>query len=85
MSGSNMPKTTSYLLKNQIKEARQTEPDELLLPDKATVEKLDEMATSKLGEIVRRSSQKEEGWQGYDEAEVAAARELLSKESAKVC
>lgn len=76
--------TTSYLLKNQIKEAKQTEPDELSLPDKATVEKLDEMATSKLGEIVRRSSQKEEGWQGYDEAEVAAARELLLKESAMV-
>lgn len=53
----------------------------LPLPDTDTVEKLNETATSKLSEIVRRSTAKEPGWEGYDEASLIAARELLNRDS----
>jgi hypothetical protein len=48
--------------------------DEVPVPQAATVRKLEEFATKKLGEIVRNAGA---GKSGYDEAEVAAARELL--------
>lgn len=48
--------------------------DEVPIPKLAKVQKLEEVATAKLGEIVRIAGQ---GKSGYDEAEVAAARELL--------
>ncbi|KAI2623294.1 tetratricopeptide [Hypoxylon sp. NC1633] len=51
------------------------------VPAPAILGKLDEMATEKLAEIVRRSSAGEKGWQGYDEAEIKAARELLAGDS----
>ena len=44
------------------------------------MKKLDELATKKLAEIVRRYSKGENGWTGYEEAEVIAARELLDRE-----
>ncbi|RAL60982.1 hypothetical protein DID88_010078 [Monilinia fructigena] len=48
---------------------RNTKSDTTLpLPDTSTIEKLNETATSKLSEIVRRSAAKEPGWEGYDEA-----------------
>jgi len=53
-------------------------------PSQQTVQKLRELATAKLAEIVRRSSAGEAGWTGYDDAEVAAARELLSRDGAGV-
>lgn len=43
-----------------------------------------EMATTHLAEIVRRHGAKASGWEGYDDAEVAAARALLDKEGAGV-
>jgi len=49
-------------------------------PKIETVKKLDELATKKLAEIVRRYSKGENGWMGYEEAEVIAARELLDRE-----
>ncbi|KAK7521961.1 uncharacterized protein IWZ02DRAFT_127930 [Phyllosticta citriasiana] len=52
-------------------------------PTTATVEKLHELATAKLAEIVRRSNARESGWD-YDQAEVIAARELLDRDSAEV-
>lgn len=55
--------------------------DDFSLPPVATIEKLSEKATEKLSEIVRRSSAKERGWCGYEESELAAARELLAEES----
>ncbi|KAL7625435.1 Inositol phosphatase SIW14 [Parahypoxylon ruwenzoriense] len=58
-----------------------TGSDGFAVPDLATLSKLDEMATEKLAEIVRRSSAGEKGWQGYDEAEIKAARELLESVS----
>lgn len=48
--------------------------DEIPIPKLATVQKLEEIATKKLGEIVRSAGK---GQSGYDQAEVAAARELL--------
>lgn len=57
------------------------ESDGFSLPDQKTIEKLNATATKKLAEIVRRFDAKEKLWQGYDAAEVAAVRELLSKSS----
>jgi hypothetical protein len=44
------------------------------------VKKLEELATSKLAEIVRQYGSGEKGWAGLDEAEVIAAKELLNRE-----
>lgn len=49
-----------------------------------SVEKLNEVATIKLAEMIRRSAAKERGWDGYDEAEIIAARALLDKDDQKV-
>jgi hypothetical protein len=51
--------------------------DEVPIPKIATVKKLEEIATSKLGEIVRNASS---GKSGYEQAEVIAARELLDRD-----
>jgi ER membrane protein complex subunit 2 len=48
------------------------------------VQKLNQAATSKLAEIVRRSSSGEKGWDGYHEAEIVLARELLDKDTPKI-
>ncbi|KAI4868348.1 tetratricopeptide [Hypoxylon rubiginosum] len=61
-----------------------TGSDGFSIPDQATLSKLDEMATEKLAEIVRRSSAGEKGWQGYDVAEIEAARELLENDSGTI-
>ncbi|KAF6845410.1 tetratricopeptide repeat domain-containing protein [Colletotrichum musicola] len=74
-------KVTNKLLKEPLKPSRQADSDEWTLPDASTTQKLNELATQKLAEIVRRNGAKERLWQGYDESEVAAARDLLSKES----
>jgi hypothetical protein len=50
--------------------------DEVPIPQAATVRKLEELATKKLGEIVRNAVA---GETGYDAAEVIAARELLDR------
>ncbi|KAI0167082.1 TPR-like protein [Hypoxylon sp. FL1284] len=73
------------LLSNpQAASQSRTGSDGFAIPDAATLGKLDEMATEKLAEIVRRNSAGEKGWQGYDMAEVKAARELLEKDSGAV-
>ncbi|KAK3402739.1 hypothetical protein B0T20DRAFT_343976 [Sordaria brevicollis] len=69
---------TTRLLKEQAKQAK-TDEGEFTLPEPRTIQRLDELATAKLSEIVRHSSLKDRGWRGYDEREVAAARELLSQ------
>ena len=50
-------------------------------PEKATVEKLNEVATAKLAELIRCASKGEPGWEGFDPAEVIAARELLDRDT----
>jgi hypothetical protein len=57
-----------------------TEPNGLS-PDRKTLELLNQNATAKLVEIVRRSVGQEAGWEGYDVEEVIAARALLDKDS----
>lgn len=74
--------TTRLLKDPATKSTKQTDEDEFTLPDVRTIERLNELATAKLAEIVRRNTAKEEGWRGYDEREVAAAQELLSQDVA---
>lgn len=52
---------------------------DLAPPTLKSIQKLNELATVKLGEIVRRGSANEKGWSGYDEAELIVARELLDR------
>ncbi|KAF1832903.1 hypothetical protein BDW02DRAFT_570604 [Decorospora gaudefroyi] len=54
--------------------------DDIPVPSIETVKKLEEIATSKLAEMVRQFKSGKKGWQGYDEAEVIAARELLDRD-----
>jgi len=77
--------TSSRLLKTLPNTARQLKSDTgLPLPDLKTVERLNQTATAKLAEIVRRSAGGETGWEGYNKAEIIAARELLNRDSASV-
>ncbi|KFY51076.1 hypothetical protein V495_00004 [Pseudogymnoascus sp. VKM F-4514 (FW-929)] len=48
-----------------------------------TLQSLNQLATAKLTEIVRRSVAREAGWEGYDAAELIAARELLDRDAVK--
>ncbi|KAF2416435.1 hypothetical protein EJ08DRAFT_673745 [Tothia fuscella] len=57
---------------------------DLPLPTLSTVERLHELATAKLGEIVRKSAAGEKGWEGYDGAETIAARELLDRDTKSI-
>ncbi|KJZ75546.1 hypothetical protein HIM_05009 [Hirsutella minnesotensis 3608] len=66
------------------KKAQQHDSEGFAMPEQATVEKLNQAATEKLAEIVRRYGAKERLWQGYDAGEIAAARVLLSRASNKV-
>jgi hypothetical protein len=58
----------------------QEDDNDIPLPSAATVKKLEEIATSKLAEIVRRYKSGRKDWGGYDEAEIIAARELLDRD-----
>ncbi|KAG8413230.1 hypothetical protein J3458_012817 [Metarhizium acridum] len=73
---------TDRLVQNMPKSRKDS--DGFQLPDQATIEKLNEAATKKLGEIVRRNGAKDKLWQGYDAREIAAARELLDSSSTSV-
>ncbi|TGJ86161.1 hypothetical protein E0Z10_g2579 [Xylaria hypoxylon] len=64
-----------------LKASKQTESEEWPVPASSTLQKLDEAATEKLAEIIRRNSAGEKDWQGYAEPEIAAARELLESRS----
>lgn len=72
---------TSKVLKDTAKYIKQTDSEGFSFPSTATIERLDEKATEKLSEIVRRGTANEKGWTGYDETELTAAQELLSEES----
>ncbi|KAI9663502.1 MAG: hypothetical protein M1831_002511 [Alyxoria varia] len=62
---------------------KNADDNELPIPPLKTVQKLNELATSKLAEIVRRYSTKDENWSGYEEAEIIASRELLNRDVEK--
>jgi hypothetical protein len=57
---------------------------ELPAPSKATIEKLNELATAKLAEIVRRSTSGEKDWDGFSQTEIFAARALLNQNTAAI-
>ncbi|KAH8804623.1 hypothetical protein F5884DRAFT_859245 [Xylogone sp. PMI_703] len=81
--GRNTAQVTSRLLTRLPQSSRSSKTEDgPALPDLKTVERLNEMATAKLAEIVRRSTGGEPGWTGYEESEVAAAQELLKKDEA---
>ncbi len=69
------------LLVDGAKATKQTDGSEFALPDTSTLERLNELATAKLSEIVRHSAANDRGWRGYSEADVAAARELLAEDA----
>ncbi|GME28375.1 Tetratricopeptide repeat domain-containing protein [Neofusicoccum parvum] len=75
--------TTKKLLelipKTSSKQAVTDAAGDLAPPAVATVERLHELATSKLAEIVRRSGSGEAGWD-YDQSELIAGRELLDRD-----
>ncbi|ROT43129.1 tetratricopeptide repeat protein [Sodiomyces alkalinus F11] len=73
---------TGKLLKDPPKVSMHAESGDWIPPDTTTTEKLNELATKKLAEIVRRNLAGEPLWQGYKPSEIAAARELLEKDSA---
>lgn len=49
-----------------------------------TVQRLNELATARLAEIVRRGKAGETGWDGYDEAELLAAQALLAQDKQSI-
>ncbi|KEZ39719.1 Tetratricopeptide repeat domain-containing protein [Scedosporium apiospermum] len=67
-----------------LKPSKQADGEGMALPPKKTLEALNEKATAKLGEIVRRYSTGDVHWQGYDAAEIEATRQLLAKDEAQV-
>ncbi|KAK3715716.1 Inositol phosphatase SIW14 [Vermiconidia calcicola] len=73
---------------SNTKKSQQSSADpvngDLAPPSISSVKKLNEAATAKLGEIVRRSSSGERGWDGYSESELIAARELLERGTQKI-
>ncbi|KAI0446584.1 tetratricopeptide [Xylaria telfairii] len=70
--------TTQQLLSEVSPKApKPTDPEDWAVPASSTLQKMDELATEKLAEIIRRNSAGERDWQGYNKAEIAAARELL--------
>ncbi|KAI0540988.1 tetratricopeptide [Xylaria digitata] len=74
--------TVQQLLSESFpKGSKQTESEEWSIPASSTLQRLDEAATEKLAEIVRRNSAGEKDWQGYAEAEIEAARALLESRS----
>lgn len=75
---------TVKILKDSERISKQGESEGWSLPDTSTTEQLNELATKKLAEIVRRNSAGESLWQGYKPSEIAAARELLEQDAPQV-
>ncbi|KAF1360317.1 hypothetical protein EJ07DRAFT_155295 [Lizonia empirigonia] len=62
------------------KKSREHDDDEdVPLPALASVQKLDKLATRKLGDMIRDFASSKGAHSGYDAAEIAAARQLLSR------
>ncbi|KAF2280721.1 TPR-like protein [Westerdykella ornata] len=79
-SPTNTASSSSKRKDNKDKDRDAADDEDLPPPSLATVKKLEELATSRLGEIIRNYSSGRKGWTGYDEAEVIAARELLDRD-----
>ncbi|KAI9800581.1 MAG: hypothetical protein M1833_003239 [Piccolia ochrophora] len=72
--------STRLLANTNGSEGDPPESDGLPAPSIAELQKLNQLATSRLAEIVRRHTAGEHDWRGYDQAEVIAARELLDRD-----
>lgn len=48
------------------------------------MEQLNELATAKLAEIIRRNTSQEIGWQGYDDGEIVSAKELIDRDTVAI-
>lgn len=72
-------KVTDRLLAEETNLKTNQSLEKSSLPTREVIERLNEAATSKLSEIVRRYGSVEKQWQGYDAGEIAAARALLAK------
>ncbi|KAF2441288.1 TPR-like protein [Karstenula rhodostoma CBS 690.94] len=68
------------LLSESSGSKRNAEEDDVAPPKPQSVKKLEEIATAKLGEIVRQCSATKQGQSGYSQAEIEAARELLNRD-----
>ncbi|KAB8337205.1 hypothetical protein FH972_021507 [Carpinus fangiana] len=77
-------KIIELLSKSGAAVAKQADDEDLPLPTLSTVQSLNEVATAKLGEIVRKYSTSQKGWDGYEESEVIAARALLDRDTGAV-
>jgi ER membrane protein complex subunit 2 len=74
-----MRQAATRLLKEPTVVGKQGDSGEFEVPDQSTVQRLDQLATGKLAEIVRRYGAQERRWRGYDPTEIAAAKELLAQ------
>ncbi|KAF2630753.1 hypothetical protein BU25DRAFT_408033 [Macroventuria anomochaeta] len=74
-------KLLPLLSDTQVSSRKRGEQDDedVPVPTLASVQKLDEIATKKLGEFIRDFGSRKKGQSGYDEAEIVAAKELLSR------
>ena len=72
------------LLEVTNKGKKQQDVEGFAPPDQKITQKLNQLATKKLAEIVRRYTAGEKLWQGYDASEIAAAKELLAKATSDV-
>jgi hypothetical protein len=81
----NESQTTKRLLKDLTTNSRQSKSETgLPAPDRKTVERLNELATAKLSEIVRRNLNGEKGWTGYEKSDIIAAQELLNRDATPI-
>jgi tetratricopeptide (TPR) repeat protein len=64
---------------SSLKKKGQGDEEDVPIPTLSSVQKLDEIATKKLGEFIRDFGNKKKGQSGYDEAEIIAAKELLNR------
>lgn len=77
--------SSARLLTIQPQASRQSKTDSgLPTPDLKTVERLNGTATAKLSEIVRRGVGGEAGWEGFDKAELIAAKALLNSDGPNI-
>lgn len=79
-ANTNLQQATSRSLLNLMGGSNKSKIDSTSLK---TLQSLNQLATAKLTEIVRRSVAREAGWEGYDAAELIAARELLDRDAVK--
>lgn len=78
-----LKKVTDQLLLESVKSKNQNDADSFTLPHLKNIQKLNQLATDKLAEIVRRNIAGEKLWQGYSPGEISAARALLDKATAQ--